>query len=406
MASDEERGDDDPVPPLLPPDDRVWRHPSEVAGRVPGAAMPPPPAPRLRRRWRPPPAASWAVAGLAAGVALSAVAAAGRPGRTEPAPAVELVVAPGSTGPMTAPPEAIVGIADHLRPVVVGVRSEGAAGATGGSGVVFRSDGHILTNQHLVAGARSVVVVMADGAELEASVVGTDAETDVAVVKVAPPAVSVASAVIGSAAGLRVGQMALVLGASGAGARPTIAVGAVRALARSVEVPGRLALPDMIQTDLPVTTAASGGPLVDASGAVVGITTALAGSNPVEGRVGYATTIDAARDVAVQLIETGRVARSWLGIDGEDLGPAEAAAAGLSGGARVKAVAEGGPAERGGLQPGEVVTSLDGLPVRSLSGLKALLRGHRPGETVTVSVAGPAGPRTVEVELAERPRRS
>jgi len=400
VARDEGPGDDEPVPPLLPPDDRIWRHPSEVGGHGPSRVEDEPPR---RPAWFPG-VALWALGGLLVGAGLAALSGIGRPARQVPVPAVELVVAPGSVGPMTAPPEALVGIADHLRPVVVKVRADGARGPGEGTGVVFRSDGHVLTNHHVVDGARTVVVVMADGSQLGASVVGGDAETDVAVVKVRPPSPDVASAVIGSAATLRVGQMALALGAPAEGGRPTMAVGVVRALGLMVEAAGRPALPDMIQTDLPVTTAASGGPLVDAAGAVIGITTDLAGSTPRDGRVGYATPIDAARDVAVQLIETGRVARAWLGIEGEDLDGPSASALGLSGGARVKTVTAESPASRSGLEAGDVVTSVDGLPVRSLSGLKALLRAHRPGGTVSLSIVGPEGPRSVRVRLGERAR--
>ncbi|MGH9157038.1 MAG: S1C family serine protease [Acidimicrobiales bacterium] len=398
---DEGVGDDDPVSRLLPPDDRIWRHPSEVAGHGTSRNAKSPPR-RPRRLW-PFGVAAWVLSGVVVGLGLGAVGI-GRPVRTVPVAAVELVVAPGSVGPLTAAPEAIVGIADHMRAVVVTIRTDGPRGPAAGTGVVFRSDGHVLTNHHVVDGARTVVVVMADGSQLDASVVGGDAETDVAVIKVKSPAADVATAVIGSAAGLRVGQMAIALGPPSGAGSPTLAVGVVRALGLEAEIEGRPALVDMIQTDLPVTMAASGGPLVDAAGAVIGITTDLVGSTPKTGRVGYATPIDVAREVAVQLITTGRVTRSWLGIEGENLDTGTAASLGLSGGARVKTVAAGSPASQSGLTPGDVVTSLDGLPVRSLSGLKALLRAHRPGGMVSLSVLGRDGPRSVRVRLVERTR--
>lgn len=407
MAHDEGLGDDEPGSPLLPPDDRIWRHPSEVGGhgasRVEAPAAPIPPG----RRWWPAGVVAWLLAGATVGALLVSVSGVGRAVRTVSVPAVELVVAPGSMGPMTAPPEIVVGIADHLRAVVVKVRADGAGGPGEGTGVIFRSDGHILTNHHVVRGARTVIVTTADGLQLAGSVVGSDAETDIAVVKLETADDSVATAVIGSASTLRIGQMALALGASTDGGRPTMTVGVVRAVGMDVRAPGRSPMTEMIQTDLPVTVASSGGPLVDAAGAVIGITTDLAGSTPETGRAGYATPIDVARDVAVQLITTGRVARSWLGIEGEDLDTPTASSLGLSGGARVKGVTADSPASRAGLAAGEVVTSLDGQPVRSLSGLKALLRSHQPGRVVSLSVLGADGPRSVRVRLVERavPRR-
>jgi len=402
VARDDGLGDDEPGSPLLPPDDRIWRHPSEVGGHGPprvdvaGTTLPP------RRRWWPAGVAAWLLAGATAGALLASLSGVGRAARTVSVPAVELVVAPGSMGPMTAPPEVVVSIADHLRAVVVKVRADGIGGPGEGTGVVFRSDGHILTNHRVVRGARGVTVVTADGAHLAGSVVGSDAETDIAVVKLDTAIDGLATAVIGSASTLRIGQMALALGASRDGGRPTMTVGVVRAVGMDVISPGRSPLTEMIQTDLPVTVASSGGPLVDAAGAVIGITTDLAGSTPETGRAGYATPIDVARDVAVQLITTGRVARSWLGIEGEDLDTLTANSLGLSGGARVKAVTADSPASRAGLAAGEVVTSLDGRPVRSLSGLKTLLRSHQPGRVVSLSVLGAAGPRSVRVRLAER----
>lgn len=401
VARDEGLGDDEPVPPLLPPDDRIWRHPSEVGGLHPPGSEQPATAGRWRRpRWSTG-VATWLLAGGVLGVGISGLGI-GRPVRTVPVPAVELVVAPGSVGPMTASPEAIVGIADHMRPVVVEVRVDGPRGPATGTGVVFRSDGHVLTNHHVVDGARTVLVVTADGTQLRASVVGSDAETDVAVLKVATTRAGMATAVIGTTSTVRIGQMTMALGAATDGGRPTMTVGIVRAVGLAVDAQGRPPLPDMIQTDLPVTVAASGGPLVDAAGAVIGITTDLAGSTPQDGRAGYATPIDVARDVAVQLIATGKVSRSWLGVEGEDLDPAAAASLGLSGGARVRAVTADSPASRGGLEAGDILTSLDGQPVRSLSSLKALLRAYRPGGTVSLSVLGRAGSRSIRVQLAER----
>ncbi|MEO6122000.1 MAG: trypsin-like peptidase domain-containing protein, partial [Acidimicrobiales bacterium] len=247
MALDEGLGDDDPQAPLLPPDDRIWRHPSEVAGDGTSRGDEAPPPDRGRRLW-PVAVGAWALAGIVVGVAVGASGLLGGRERTVAVPAVELVVAPGSMGPMSAPPEAIIGIAEHLRAAIVTVRAEGPRGPGQGAGVMFRSDGHVLTSNHVVDGAAAAVVIMADGSQLGATVVGGDAETDVAVVKLRNPPTEVVPAVIGSAAGLRVGQMAMAFGAPGRGDRPTIAVGIIRSLGVSAQTAGRPALADMIQT--------------------------------------------------------------------------------------------------------------------------------------------------------------
>jgi len=401
VASDEGLGDEEPTPPLLPPDDRIWRHPSEVgelgSPRVvaPGAATS-----KGGRRW-PIGVGAWLLGGVVTAAIIGAWG--GLDGvRTVAIPAVEQVVAPGLSSPMSAPWEDVVGIADHMSNVVVRVMAESPNGDVDrASGLVFRSDGHVLTNHHVVDGTRRITVVMANGRREAARLVGSDAETDIAVIKV--DGQGLASAVMGSAASLRVGQMAMALGAADDGDRPAVSIGLVNALGRRVSSRIGADLIDMIQTSLPVVATSSGGPLVDAAGAVIGITTDLSGSNPTDGRVGFATPIDAARDVAVQLIARGRVTQAWLGIEGEDLDAAAAGALGLVGGARVKAVRPGSPASKEGIEPGEVITSVEGLPVSSMGGLKARLRSHRPGETVRVGVAGEGGARTVRIALASRP---
>ncbi|MGH9165715.1 MAG: S1C family serine protease [Acidimicrobiales bacterium] len=214
-------GDDEPAAPLLPPDDRIWRHPSEVADHGSSRQTPTRPRPTLPN-W-PIGLAVWLLGGVAGAVVVTAWS--GVAGRDDgiAIPAVEQVVAPGVTSPMNAPWEAVVAIAERMRSVVVEVRADGPGGTVTGTGVVFRSDGHVLTNHHVVDGARRIVVVTADGHRVDGHSLGGDPETDIAVVKMDGP--TMPSAVMGSAASLRVGQMAMALGAAKGGARPRMSIG-------------------------------------------------------------------------------------------------------------------------------------------------------------------------------------
>ena len=407
MEIDDGLGDDRPPPPLLPPEDRIWRHPSEVAA----ASVP--------RRSSPNRAVAtglWQV-GLLAG-SISAILTVGlvlvgggfrvrTVSRASPA-AVERVVAPASATPVTAPgspSNAIVDIAEHMRPAIVQLRVNGGEGPGSGSGVVFRSDGHVLTNHHVVDGARRITVIMADGEEVVARLIGSDADTDIAVVKV--DRTDIASAPLGSAASLRVGQLAVAIGSPlGLAGGPSVSVGVVSALGREIdggdENPPLL---DMIQTDAPIAPGSSGGALVDGTGAVVGVTTAIAVSAVGAEGLGFATPIDIARDVAEQIIAGGRAVHVWLGVEGEDVDATLAREMGVAGGAMIRNVTPDSPAAKAGITRRDVIVSVNGMPIRSMGALKVQLRTHRPGDEVTLAYHRDKKPRSLKVKLAERPTR-
>lgn len=397
MERDDAYGDDEPQPPLLPPDDRLWRHPSEVAahGLPFEDAAPPSRAPRM-----------WAVAVLAAAVsALLTVGVVAVTGglrqRVRTIPAVERIALPaGSLSTAFGPARPGVSeLGDRLRPSIVALEVERESGTTAGSGVMFRSDGHLLTNHHVVDGANAITAVMADGRTASGRVVGSDQATDIAVVQV-EDWVGVPTAPLGSAAGLRVGQEVMVVGGGG-----PAWVCQVQALGRPLDRVAASTLVDMIQTDAPIRASSSGGALVDASGAVVGITTVGATPDGGVAGTGYATPIDFARSVAEQLLATGAVVRVWMGIDGSDLDQATAGRMGVDGGAMVGQVRDASPAADAGLAPGDVITSADAVPVGSMAALRILLRAHRPGDMVKLQVVrrGAARAVNVDVRLAERP---
>jgi S1-C subfamily serine protease len=368
------------------PDDRLWRHPSEVRAAVP----------RARNN-------SWAIA-LCAGsvgalVATGVIAATGglRRDVTIIGPTVPSTRAvPVSIQP---PDDAVSLIAARVRPSIAKLSITNGAATTSGSGVMFRSDGHVLTNWHLVDGASLIRVMLASGKELPGRIVGSDRDTDIAIVKVEGGPYPAAQ--LGSTAGLKVGQRAIALGAPRDLTRdPSVTVGVVSALHQQVEFRGGvIPLLDMIQFDTTISPGSSGGALLDGGGAVIGITTA----NAKPKTLGFATPIDAARMVGDQLIANGRFIHVWLGIEGSDIEGGLAMQLGVDGGARVDKVMPNGPADHAGLLPRDVIVGVEDEPIVSMGSLVVSLRGRPPGDVVVLDVRRDLKPRVVRVGVIERP---
>lgn len=377
------------------PDDRVWRHPSELA-----------PLPAAHRTLVPQ-RTVW-VAAFAAALGTGAVVTGllvtfGALRTTAPPGAETIATVPGSP---VAAVEPAVAIAERARPAIVQVNVQRAGDKGSGSGVMYRADGQVLTNAHVVDGATAVTVVLASGREAPAVVVATDAVTDVAVVKMTGKAGTFTVADMGSAADLKVGQTAIAMGSPLALAGgPSVTMGVVSALHRTVRTRSSpdTSLFDMIQTDAPIAPGSSGGALLDGAGRIIGITTAIAiGDAGAEG-FGFATPIDLARSVADELIATGKATHAWLGIDGNDLDGATAHDMKVDGGAMVVAVRDAGPAAAAGISARDVILSVDGRQVPSMGALAVALREHRPGDVVAVEVARDNQRTTRQVTLAERP---
>ena len=381
----------------LPPDDRLWRHPSEVAS----PAEPTIPA---RSAWA---RSAWPVAlvsGLVGSVfTLGTVAATGALDRRAGAAIIREAVpsAPDAAGGGE-PVDGVVRIAEAVSPAIARIEVAGAGGSTG-SGVLFRDDGHLLTNAHVVEGASSIGVVLADGDERAGRLLGSDALTDVAVVKIDGPE-PFPVAVLGSAASLRVGQDTVAIGSPlGLIGGSSVTTGVVSALGRRVAAGDGPPLVDMIQTDAAIAPGSSGGALLDRSGAVIGITTAIAVSQDGYQGLGFATPIDIARSVAEDIIASGRAEHVWLGIEGRDLDAASARRGGMAGGAVVVGTVAGSPAELAGLRADDVVVAVAGREVDSMSELVITLRAREPGETVELGVMRAGERLTLDVELGRRP---
>ncbi len=268
-----------------------------------------------------------------------------------------------------------------------------------GSGVVLDPEGRILTNAHTVDGAQRILVGLGDGRVLGARVLGADADTDIAVVQVDGDGLRPAE--FGDSDKLKVGQPVLAIGNPlGLPGGPTVTSGVVSSLHRSIQLGDGDGL-QVIQTDAAVNPGNSGGPLVDLQGRVVALNAATI---PYAEGIGFAVPINAALDVARQIIEHGHAQRAWLGIVGYDVDRRIAHYYGLavSQGVFLVELSEGSPAAASGLRVGDVITALDGRPVAEVSDLVEALRGKAIGDSVEVEVER-QGTHKVRVTLAARP---
>ncbi|HEX2102686.1 MAG TPA: trypsin-like peptidase domain-containing protein [Solirubrobacteraceae bacterium] len=261
-----------------------------------------------------------------------------------------------------------------------------------GSGFVIDDDGHIVTNQHVVDGATSITVTFANGHTASAKVVGTDASTDVAVIKADAPKSELHPLTLADSAQVQVGDGVVAIG-SPFGLTGTVTTGIVSALGRTINAPNGFTISGAIQTDAAINHGNSGGPLLDAAGRVIGINAQIESDSGGNDGVGFAIPSSTVRRVAQQLISGGSVAHAYLGVQLTD----------ATGGAGVAQVRGAGPAADAGLEVGDVVTAIDGKPVRSADALVAAVDSHEPGDEVTLKVRRDGRIRDVDVKLGTRP---
>jgi serine protease Do len=253
-----------------------------------------------------------------------------------------------------------------------------------GSGFIVDRRGYILTNNHVVEDAEQIKVTLTDGRAFRAALVGGDRFTDLAVLKI--DGLGLPTVPLGDSSRLAVGETVVATGSPlWIEGGPSVTTGVVSALGRSMEDPGLPMLHDLIQTDAAINPGNSGGPLLNLAGQVVGINTATI---PSAHGIGFAIAINTAKPVLRELIATGRVVRPSLGLVAVSVTPQIAYANDLSveRGVLVLRLEDGSPAGTVGVAPGDVITALDGRPVRDLHGLHERLSRHRVGEEVTLSV--------------------
>jgi S1-C subfamily serine protease len=300
-------------------------------------------------------------------------------------------------------------VADRVLPTVVRINVSGAVDLAGagalGSGVIYRSDGYIITNHHVIEGAAAVEVLLANGDRLEAEIVGSDVLNDLAVLRVQRdglPAIDLRP----DTEPLRVGETVVAIG-SPFGLDATVTSGIISALNRDLRVPpSNDIIPAVIQTDAAINPGNSGGALVDLQGRLVGINTAIVSRTGASQGVGFAVSVQQAVVSSDQLIAQGFVRYPLLGITGTDVSAEVAQAFGLANrrGAVVDTVQSGSGADEGGMRVGDVIVAVDGVPLRSMSDLVAEVRRRVPGATVVFDVLRDAAPVRIEVVLGERPR--
>jgi serine protease Do len=277
-------------------------------------------------------------------------------------------------------------------------RPEGRTGQ--GSGFVIDAEGHIVTNAHVVGSAAEVKVVLADGRELAATVVGRDVPTDIALLKVEAGA-PLAALAFGDSDAARVGEWVMAMG-NPFGLGGTVTAGIISARGRQI---GAGPYDDFIQTDASINPGNSGGPLVNAAGAVIGVNTAIVSPSGGNVGIGFAVPSKMVERVVADLRENGRVDRGWLGVSLQPLDAELAAAmkAGSGKGALVSAVEAGGPAAAAGLAAGDVVTTINGTAVTAPRDLVTAIGTARPGQAVTLGWLRNGSAKEARVTLGQHP---
>jgi putative serine protease PepD len=382
--------------------------PAGTALPWPAYQAPAGPAPRLGR--------AITIAALVAGLVGGAVGAAtgwyaGRHTHDDP---VDASASLGSSVPVPRLTDAgsVAAIAAKLLPSVVEIDVTGSGGSGTGSGVVIKQDGYIVTNNHVVADADTIQVNLPSAKKLTATLVGRDPATDLAVIKVNA---SMTPAQLGRSNNLVVGEPVVAIG-SPLGLAGTVTSGIISALNRRVPVSDEAGSPgfidNAIQTDAAINPGNSGGALVDRDARVIGINSAIAtvGSSFGGGQtgsigVGFAIPVDQARSIAEEIIRTGRATHPYLGVSGQTVSAddADQVGAGSVPGAQIRQVVAGGPADKAGLEVGDIITKIGSDKVEGIDDLIVAIRRHKVGEYVSVTYVRDGRSRTTRATLQQNP---
>jgi len=288
-----------------------------------------------------------------------------------------------------------------------------------GSGSIINSKGYVLTNNHVIENANKVYINLADGSQYEGTVVGTDPDNDIAVLKFDPPQGTELKVIpFGSSENLKVGQKVLAIGNPFALER-TLTVGIVSGLGRPIQNSADHIIKDMIQTDASINPGNSGGPLLNTQGQMIGINTMIYSPSGGSVGIGFAVPVNTAKRVVAEIMEYGKVRRGWIDATIVQLFPALVRYAKLpvNSGLLVSRTLKGGLAEKAGLRQGgdpvqygrsviylggDIITSVDGMKTDTLADLYSALEDNKPGETVKVEVNRAGKPVTLNITLADR----
>ena len=325
---------------------------------------------------------------------------------TTPPPSSTIDAAPDTAPPGSAPTD-VSGIYARVAPGVAFISASGTAAATpsgggdqssaSGSGFLIDGKGHVVTNDHVVEGAgRFTVRFGEDGAALDATLVGRDPSTDLAVLAVDAAKVPAETRPLqlASSGGLRPGDAAIAIG-SPFGLSGTVTTGIISALDREIESPNGFPISGVLQTDAAINPGNSGGPLLDARGRVIGVNSQIASSSRQSSGVGFAVPVDIVKQVVPRLLADGKIDRAYLGVATTETPGRD--------GAVVAGVTQGGPAAGSDLRVGDRIVALDGRPVKGASELSQAVLTRKPGDTARLEVVRGAARRTIEVRLGRRP---
>jgi serine protease DegQ len=270
-----------------------------------------------------------------------------------------------------------------------------------GSGVIVGTEGYILTNHHVVEAADEIEVALNDGRQARARTVGSDPETDLAVLKVELknlPAIN-----FGRPDQVNVGDVVLAIG-NPFGVGQTVTMGIVSATGRSHL--GINTFENFIQTDAAINPGNSGGALIDVGGNLIGVNTAIYSRNGTSMGIGFAIPVSIARQVMDQIIATGSVTRGWIGVEVQDITPELAESFKLSNthGVLIAGIVRGGPADRAGVKPGDILVEVDGKPIADSSAMLNLVAGALPGKPATLKLIRNGAPLSMKVTVGKRPK--
>jgi serine protease DegQ len=270
-----------------------------------------------------------------------------------------------------------------------------------GSGVIVSTSGYVLTNHHVVEAADEIEVTLADGKKLLAKVVGNDPDTDLAVLRV--DADNLPAITFGSAESLRVGDVVLAIG-SPFGFSQTVTSGIVSALGRTGL--GINTFENFIQTDAAINPGNSGGALIDASGNLIGINTAIFSPSGGSMGIGFAIPVSTAKMVLEQIVRSGSVTRGWIGVEAQAISPAvaESFKLGSTRGALIAGVLRGGPADKAGVKPGDVLLEVQGKPVADPTGMLNLIAALAPGQPAKVKLKRHGQDVDATITVGRRPK--
>ncbi len=286
-----------------------------------------------------------------------------------------------------------------------------------GSGFVIDSDGHIVTNDHVVENADSVSVRFWNGDTYSASVVGTDPSTDLAVIKVDAPSSILHPVSLGDSSSVQVGDPVVAIG-SPFGLEETVTTGIVSALHRQMEALNKFTINDSIQTDAAINHGNSGGPLFNAAGQVIGVNSQIAGQTGANVGIGFSIPSNTVRSIADTLISSGKVEHAYLGVSVQEIPATVAHDLSLTPGVEITDVKSGTPAQKAGLKGatgkktvqgtqyatgGDVITAIDGQKAKTSEGVQLAIDAHHPGDTIEITYWRKGETKTVSVKLATRP---